>query len=133
MKSLLFIIAITFGAVSTSVQASNTMTNTNSNPIEASVYIADVNLLCTSIAKGDTDIVKKLIANGENVNQKSNGLTPAMYAAKYNRVEILEFLIAQGANLKLECNKGYTALDYAKATNATAAEKIIETALGKKQ
>ena len=84
-----------------------------------------------SIAKGDTEIVKKLIANGEDVNRKSNGLTPVMYAAKYNRTEILLLLIANGANVKTKCNKGYTALAYAKATNAKDAQLIIEEVLAK--
>lgn len=132
MKTLLFIITIALGTVTTNVQASNFISNTNSNPLTVVANRTMVNLLCTSIAKGDTEIVKKLIANGENVNRKSNGLTPAMYAAKYNRVEILEFLISEGANLKSRCDRGYTALDYAKATNAKDAQKIIEAYLAKK-
>ncbi|WP_299778281.1 ankyrin repeat domain-containing protein [uncultured Formosa sp.] len=132
MRTLLFIITIALGTVTTNVQASNFISNTNSNLLTVEVYKPMVNLLCTSIAKGDTEIVKKLIANGESVNAKSNGLTPAMYAAKYNRVEILELLIAEGANLRVKCNKGYTALEYAKATNAKEAQRIIEAAIAKK-
>ncbi|CDF78221.1 ankyrin [Formosa agariphila KMM 3901] len=131
MKKLLFIIAIVFGATSTQVQASNFISNTNSNILTVEVNKPTVNLLCTSIAKGDLDIVKKLIANGESVNKKSNGQTPAMYAARYNRTEILELLIAEGANLRVKDNKGYSALDYAKATNAVGAQKLIEAALVK--
>ena len=133
MKNLLFIIAIVFGATTTSVQASNFITNNNSNPFEVLATTPQVNLLCTSIAKGDTDVVKKLIANGEDVNKKSNGLTPAMYAAKYNRVAILEILISEGANLRVKCDKGYTALDYAEATNATDAVIMIEDAMAEKK
>ncbi|MDW5287819.1 ankyrin repeat domain-containing protein [Formosa sp. PL04] len=133
MKSLLFIIAIVFGATTTTVQASNFITNNNSNPIAVSVNKPQVNLLCTSIAKGDTAVVKRLIQNGSDVNKKSNGLTPAMYAAKYNRVAILEILISEGADLKIKCDKGYTALDYAEATNATAAQEMIEDTLAQKK
>ncbi len=132
MRTLLFIITIALGTVTTNVQASNFISNTNTNPLTVTVNKPMVNLLCTSIAKGDTEIVKKLIANGENINAKSNGLTPVMYAAKYNRVEILQILIAEGAHLKVRCNKGYTALDYAKATNAKDAQRIIEEAIAKK-
>ncbi|WP_434037682.1 ankyrin repeat domain-containing protein [Formosa sp. 4Alg 33] len=131
MKNLLFIIAIVFGATTTTVQASNFITNNPTNPFEISVVKPEVNLLCTSIAKGDTEIVRKLIDNGEDINKKSNGLTPAMYAAKYNRTEILELLINAGAKLKTKCNKGYTALDYAKATNAKEAQELIEEVLNK--
>ena len=129
MKNLLLITAIILVTGSTNIQASNFIPNTISNALDVSVVSAEVNLLCTSIAKGDIEIVKKLIVNGASINQKSNGLTPSMYAAKYNRVEILEFLIAQGANLNVKCNKGYTALDYAIATNANEAQLIIEVAL----
>ncbi|WP_299778279.1 ankyrin repeat domain-containing protein [uncultured Formosa sp.] len=130
MKNLLFIIAIVFGASITQVQGANS--NIHLKPLQLSENVYEVNLLCKSIAKGDTEIVKKLIESGEDVNKKSNGLTPAMYAAKYNRVDILKYLIAKGANLKTKCSLGYTALDYAKATNAKDAQHIIEVFLVKK-
>ncbi|WP_159022720.1 hypothetical protein [Formosa sp. L2A11] len=41
-------------------------------------------------------------------------------------------LIAEGAHLKVRCNKGYTALDYAKATNTKATQRIIEEAIARK-
>lgn len=90
-----------------------------------------VNSFCVSIAKGDIDTVKTLITRGEDVNQKSNGMTPVMYAAKFNRTEILKLLIEQGANLKAKSNKGYTALKFAKLHGASDAEVIIKEALAK--
>ncbi|MFB9054483.1 ankyrin repeat domain-containing protein [Formosa undariae] len=129
MKKSLLIIAIALGTVSSTVYASNITTNIETTLLESAVVRPELNVLCISIAKGDTEIVKKLIANGEDVNKKSNGLTPAMYAAKYNRTEILLLLIANGANVKTKCNKGYTALTYAKATNAKEAQRILEATL----
>lgn len=92
-----------------------------------------VNSFCVSIAKGDIETVKKLIIRGENVNQKSNGMTPIMYAAKFNRVDILKLLIAQGADLKMKSDKGLTAAKYAEIHGATDAEKIIKGALTKNE
>tara|TARA_R110002049_G_scaffold274391_3_gene452323 strand:- start:61 stop:456 length:396 start_codon:yes stop_codon:yes gene_type:complete len=92
-----------------------------------------VNSFCVSIAKGDIDTVKTLIKRGEDVNEKSNGMTPVMYAAKFNRTEILKLLIDKGANLKTKSDKGLTALKYAKLHGAKDAEVIIKEALVKKK
>ena len=59
-----------------------------------------VSPFCVSIAKGDIDTVKKLINLGADINERSNGMTPVMYAAKFNRADILELLISKGAKLK---------------------------------
>ena len=88
-----------------------------------------VNPFCISIAKGDIETVKKLLALGENINQKSNGMTPLMYAAKYNRIEILKMLIEKGADLKAKTDKKMTALKYAELHGAKDAFEILEKAL----
>ncbi len=84
-----------------------------------------VNSFCVSIAKGDLETVQKLISRGADVNAKSNGMTPIMYAAKFNRTDILELLIIHGANLKAKSDKKMTALKYAQIHGATDAEAII--------
>ncbi|MCM5663680.1 ankyrin repeat domain-containing protein [Galbibacter mesophilus] len=82
---------------------------------------------CMSIVKGDLATVQKLLSLGANVNEKSVGRTPAMYAARYNRAEILELLIAHDADLKAKCSgKGLTAMEYAKQSNAVDAIAILE-------
>src|SRR5690606_18520072 len=91
-----------------------------------------VNPFCVSIAKGDFETVKKLVSLGAEINQKSEGMTPAMYAAKYNRTDILKLLIENGANLKLKSDKGMTALKYAELHKAHDAKAIIEDALKRK-
>lgn len=93
------------------------------------VYSTDVNAFCKLITTGDYDSVENMIKAGANINEKSVGMTPLMYAARYNRAPIVKLLIANGANLKLKSNKGYTALKYAKISNATDAYKVIEKAL----
>ncbi|MBD0832406.1 ankyrin repeat domain-containing protein [Aestuariibaculum sediminum] len=129
MKKTIILSAIALCFSIVSVNATSTESNVTPNKVEA--YLK-VNSFCVSIAKGDIVTVKKLIARGEDVNQKSNGMTPAMYAAKYNRVEILQLLISEGANLKSKCPKGYTAKKYAELHGAKDAEKVIDMALSKK-
>ncbi|ALJ04773.1 hypothetical protein APS56_06385 [Pseudalgibacter alginicilyticus] len=93
--------------------------------------IPKVSPFCISIAKGDIETVKKLIELGSDVNQKSNGMTPIMYAAKFNRTDILKLLISKGAKLNMKSDTGKTALDYAKLHKATDAAVILEDALSK--
>lgn len=90
----------------------------------------EVSAFCKAIMQGDIDTVKRLIELGEDVNKKSLGMTPAIFAARYNKAEILELLIANGANLRLKSDKGYTAKKYAQLSNATEALAVIEAAMG---
>ncbi|MEG3657849.1 ankyrin repeat domain-containing protein [Arenibacter palladensis] len=87
---------------------------------------------CKAIVEGDLETVKRLIELGEDVNQKSLGKTPAIFAARYNKVEILEVLIANGADLKIKCDNGYSAKKHAELSNATEALEVINTSLKKK-
>lgn len=82
--------------------------------------------LCMAISKGDVEIVKKFIEYGADVHQMSNGMTPLMYAARYNNVEILKLLVANGAKLNVKDEKGNTALDYAERSNATEAIAFLK-------
>tara|TARA_R110002050_G_scaffold104052_5_gene213277 strand:+ start:43002 stop:43403 length:402 start_codon:yes stop_codon:yes gene_type:complete len=127
MKKTIIIsaIALCFSIVSVNATPLSKMVNTNT--VES--YYFKVNSFCVSIAKGDVETVKKLLARGENVNEKSNGMTPVMYAAKYNRTEILKLLIAKGADLKAKSDKGMTAAKYAQLHGAHEAKVIIKEAL----
>ncbi|UKM66298.1 ankyrin repeat domain-containing protein [Flavobacteriaceae bacterium GSB9] len=125
MKKTIIIsaIALCFSVVSANATTEHLIAN---NSVEA--YFK-VNSFCVSIAKGDLETVQKLIARGADVNAKSNGMTPVMYAAKYNRTEILKLLIAHGADLKARCDKRKTALKYAELHGADDAAAIIKEAL----
>ncbi len=126
MKKTIIISAIALCFSIVSVHA--TPLTTNVSTYETGVFFK-VNSFCVSIAKGDVETVKKLIKRGEDINEKSNGMTPVMYAAKFNRTEILKLLISQGANLKAKSDKGMTALKYAELHGAKDAQVIIKNTL----
>ena len=128
MKKTIIITAV---ALCLSVVTVNAKSLTNFNSTYKVETAFKVNSFCVSIAKGDFETVKKLIARGADVNEKSNGMTPAMYAAKFNRTKILKLLIDNGANLKVRSDKKMTAKKYAELHGAADAEAVIEEALAK--
>lgn len=85
-----------------------------------------VNPFCAAIVQGDLEMVEKLIALGEDVNQKSHGRTPLQYAARYNRVEIAKLLLDKGAKLNAKCDKGFTALKYAELSQANDVAQLLK-------
>ncbi|GGD24596.1 ankyrin repeat domain-containing protein [Hyunsoonleella pacifica] len=130
MKKTIIISAI---ALCFSIITVNAKTSFEPIKVQKAVTSTEVSPFCISIAKGDLETVKKLIELGTNVNEKSNGMTPAMYAAKFNRCDILKLLIANGAKLKVKSAKGLTAMKYAKLHKAVDAEKVLKDALSKKK
>ena len=127
---ILSLIALAFSATQLNANPLNTLTKVEATEIPV---IKDANPLHMSVVKGDFETVAKLISLGTNVNEKWNGMTAAMYAARYNHVEILELLIRSGANLKLKCDHGHTAKYYAKVSNANEAQEVITEALSNKK
>lgn len=81
---------------------------------------------CMAIVKGDLETVKKLIELGSDVNEKSDGMTPLMYAARYNRTDIIKILVEKGAKINTKNSKGYTAMKFAKQSNAKEAVALLE-------
>lgn len=120
-------IALCFSVLT--VSASSFQSKMSHNFITVAEY--KVSPFCASIAKGDFETVKKLIELGTDINEKSNGMTPAMYAARYNRTEILKLLISKGVDLKEKSHQGITALKYAELSNANEAAEIIKEVLSK--
>lgn len=93
-----------------------------------------MNTFCQLIQAGNYKAVNSLIKDGVEINKESIKLTPLMYAARHNRAEIVQLLIANGADLhKRSSRKGYTALKWAKLSNATESYKIIYEALKKQK
>ena len=128
MKKTIIITAVALCFSVVTVNAKSLTDFTSTYNVEA---VFKVNSFCVSIAKGDFETVKKLIARGADVNEKSNGMTPAMYAAKFNRTKILKLLIDHGANLKVKSDKKMTAKKYAELHGAVDAAAIIEETLAK--
>ncbi|WP_163409618.1 ankyrin repeat domain-containing protein [Flavobacterium ajazii] len=86
----------------------------------------DASPLNVAILKGDIQSVLKFIEYGADVNEKSEEMTPLMTAARYNKVEILKILLAQGAKPGIKNEKGFTALKYAQLSNAAEAVSILK-------
>jgi uncharacterized protein len=77
--------------------------------------------LCNAIMKGDIETVKKFIEYGADVDEMSNGLTPLMFAARYNKVEIIKLLLEKGAEKDIKDERGYTALQFAEFSKSQEA------------
>ena len=116
-------IALSFGTItaSTSFEA----------PVKTTIESPDVSTFCKLIRAGNFEAVKAMVDNGTDINRKSVGLTPLMFAARYNKADIVQLLIDKGAKLKTKSERGYTALEYAKMSKAHEAYKAIATALEK--
>jgi len=125
MKKTIFIAATACLLMVSGVYAENSTTN-ESAKTTLNVKDLAISSFCKAILQGDIDTVKTLIELGEDVNQKSLDMTPAMFAARYNKAEILELLIANGADLSIKNDKGYTAKKLAKLSNATDALAVLD-------
>jgi len=114
------------GVFTLSSSYANTADQHNSNENITIAANDEISSLCKAVMKGNIDKVRSLIALGEELNEKSLGLTPAMYAARYNKAEILKVLLLNGANLNIKSDQGYTAKDYAKMSNAKDVLDVIK-------
>jgi hypothetical protein len=82
--------------------------------------------LLNASSRGDRDTVQRLLAQGVVVNEgdRDYGETPLMMAAFYGHPEVVEVLIAAGADVYAKCLKhGQTAL--MKASDGRSAELLI--------
>ncbi|MBO6531573.1 MAG: ankyrin repeat domain-containing protein [Muricauda sp.] len=130
MKKTIFTVAA-FSMLALSGITANEPVATNSTVNLEMVAPDELSAFCKAVMQGDVDTVKKFIELGEDVNQKSLGRAPIHYAARYNKAEVLKVLIENGANLKMRCDGGMTAMKYAKMSNATEAQSVLETAMKK--
>ncbi|WP_108112929.1 ankyrin repeat domain-containing protein [Kordia periserrulae] len=128
MRKTIFMMALIVGASFTTANATEKNTESTETYKVKVTNVTKVNSFCIAIAKGDFETVKKMIQFGENVNKISNGKTPLMYAARFNRVEIIKLLLENGAKVDIKDNQGHTAVDYAKISKALDAKKVLENA-----
>lgn len=102
----------------------------NQITIEDSFKAYEISSFCKAVMQGDIDTVERLIELGEDIDQKSLGMTPVMFAARYNKAEVLQLLIDNGANLKIKSNQGFSVTKYAELSNAKEAIAVLENAMG---
>ena len=129
MKKSVIILGVALLSISGSLYAAEKV---NEATINVELVGPKVSEFCLAIVKGDLKKVEKFIEMGTDVNKKSNGMTPAMYAARYNRCDILKVLIKHGANLKTRSSSGHNALKYAEISGAIEAVQVIKESLNKK-
>ena len=129
MKKLILPMLICLFTFST-INATDSNSETKTVKVEI-VKTYEVSSFCKLIQMGDYEAVKALIKSGEDVNKKSNGLTPLMFAARHNKAKIAKLLIDNGAKLKTKSDKGgrMTALQIAERSKAIDAIKVIKEAL----
>ena len=73
-------------------------------------------LLHLAAKKGQFEHVSRLLDCGEDVEQPYSSLlreTPLMMAARFNELDVVEFLVERGASLEMEDVEGFTALHHA--------------------
>lgn len=129
MRKTILTTVMAFSLCVTAVWAKSSVTINSVNEAVLMVKADEISSFCKAIIQGDIDMVKRLIALGEDVNKKSLGKTPAIFAARYNKTEILKLLIANGADLKIKCDKGFNAKKHAELSNAKEALEIINVSL----
>ncbi len=98
--------------------------------IEKNLKAYEISSFCKAVMQGDITTVERMIELGEDINKKSLGMTPVMFAARYNKAEVLQLLIDNGADLNIKSNQGFSVTKYAELSNATDALAILENALG---
>ncbi|CAM3430244.1 hypothetical protein FLLO111716_09810 [Flavobacterium longum] len=103
---------------------SNVALASNETPTTVSAY-PSATPLCNAISKGDFATVKKFVEYGADVNERSNDMTPLMIAARYNNIEIMNYLLSKGADVNFRNENGMTALKCAHASNAKEAEALL--------
>ena len=128
MKKTILTVALSFLFAATYANCNTVVANSD---FSTSSFVEEnaLNSFCKSIMKGDVEMVKQLLKLGEDVNAKSLGRTPAMYAARYNRAEILQLLIDNGADLSIKSTKErLTARDFAEKSKAKDALAVLDAA-----
>ncbi|MES2410537.1 MAG: ankyrin repeat domain-containing protein [Bacteroidota bacterium] len=123
MKKTIIILGLALVAFTDVAFASTVSTPTTSTEI-----IKGNSPLCNAIVKGDLATVKKFVEYGSDVNEMSNGVTPLMLAARYNKVDIIKYLMERGADKQIKDERGNTALKYAENSKSQEAVDYLKQA-----
>ena len=123
MKKSVIILGIAI-AMSTHVSKASNIKQLVKDPID---FPADeVSSLHYAVCEGDIEKVKKLIEYGTNVNKLVRDMSPLMLAARFNKIEIIKVLLANGANPRIENEKGLRAINFAEYAKATESIAILK-------
>lgn len=130
MKKIILSFVLLFAVSFFTIHANTPVKSEKNQPVAAESY--NISNFFKLIKKGDYKAVEALIKSGQDVNKKSNGLTPLMFAARYNKAKIAQLLIDNGAKLLLRSGtNGATALELAKQSKAVDSYLVIKRALDK--
>ena len=131
MKKSIFTFALALvltSGIATASEAHPSLSNSSEYPVEKLAAL-NLNSLCKATIAGNYDMVTQLIQMGEDINQKSLGKTPAMYAARYNKADILSLLIEKGADLSVKSDQEkQTAEEFAVNSNAKETIEVLKKA-----
>jgi uncharacterized protein len=120
MKKTIIMLSLVLVGLSSSTFAAEAVSQSKNG-----FFKFDHSPICKAIIKGDVEAVKKFVTYGVNVNETSNGLTPLMLAARYNNVEIVKVLLANGADKKYKDEKGNDAMKYAEMSKAADVLEVL--------
>lgn len=123
MKKSIIILGVAFIAFANVSMASNLK---SSAEVRIEFIKATGSPLHLAISKGDVEGVKKFIEYGADVNRIVRDMSPLMLAARYNNVEIIKILLANGAKPSEENEKGFTALKYAEYSKSQECIAILK-------
>ncbi|RYJ36638.1 Ankyrin [Flavobacterium anhuiense] len=123
MKKTVIVLGMALALFANFATASNLKLE-NRNQIEIPFDLSSP--LHLAVCNGDLETVKKSIEYGADVNKIVRNMTPLMLAARYNHVEIVKILLANGAKPSIENAHGLRALDYARYAKSTESAEILK-------
>ena len=85
---------------------------------KATKHFQSQSLLHLAARKGNTEHIRRLLDGGEHVDAMSPDLmegreTPLMLAARFNDVDVVEYLVERGASLDMQDGRGFHAIHHA--------------------
>jgi len=127
MRKSVIAFGILFSVMINTVSANSTPKDNSIRSFK--VTTKNVAPISIAVAQNDYKTVKKFLELGSNVETKGKtmGMTPLMYAARYNNVEMLQLLVANGADFNAKSKMGLKAIQYAELSNATEAVAFLDS------
>ncbi|MGB7393515.1 MAG: ankyrin repeat domain-containing protein [Pricia sp.] len=127
MRKSVIVFGILFGLMTGNVNANVNLID--KNPRLQPKSIQNVAPLSLAIVQNDYRTVQRFLELGCNieVRDKTMGMTPLMYAARYNNVPLLKLLVAKGASVGEISKLKLTALQYAEYANAADAVEYLKS------